>query len=340
MSADLERYVRQMIFPDIGREGQGRLLASAVTVIGCGALGSVIANNLARAGIGHLRIVDRDYVELNNLQRQVLFDEEDITQGLPKAIAAAEKLRRVNSGVEIEPIVADVNPDNVEALITGADLVMDGTDNFETRFLINDACLKRRTPWIYSGTIASYGMTMNIVPGQTACLRCLLAQMPAPGTVPTCDTAGVLNAVVGVVASVASAEAMKLLLQRGVPNPGMLHVDLWDNTYEVFEVPRREDCPACVQGHYEYLEAEEGSTTTALCGRNAVQVRVRGDRRVAFPDLARKLEAAGEVSFNDFMLRFKVDDYELTIFPDARAIVKGTDDEAVARGLYARYIGM
>ncbi|MFQ6058169.1 MAG: ThiF family adenylyltransferase [Anaerolineae bacterium] len=340
MSEGLDRYVRQVIFPGVGQEGQRRLLASAVAVIGCGATGSILANNLVRAGVGRVRIIDRDYIELNNLQRQTLFDEEDIARGLPKAVAAAEKLRRVNSGVEIEPLVADVNYDNVEGLMGDVDLVLDGTDNFETRFLINDACVKLGVPWIYSGVIASYGMTMNIVPHQTPCLRCIFPQAPPPGTTPTCDTAGVLNATAGVIASMASAEALKLLLGRGEPNPGLVHVDLWENTFEVFQASRRDDCPTCGQGRYEYLEAQEGARATVLCGRDAVQVRVRSGRELSLPALAQRLESAGEVTFNEYLLRFKVDGYELTVFPDARAIIKGTSDEAVARSLYARYIGV
>ncbi|MFQ6016223.1 MAG: ThiF family adenylyltransferase [Anaerolineae bacterium] len=340
MNRRFDRYVRQMIYPGIGQEGQEKLLSSAVAIIGCGATGSVMANNLTRAGVKRIKIADRDYIELNNLQRQILFDEQDIERGLPKAVAAAEKLRAINSDVEIEALVTDVNAGNVEGIIEDVDLVLDGTDNFETRYLINDACVKLAIPWIYCGVIASYGMTMNILPGQTPCLRCLFTEAPAPGTLPTCDTAGVLNSVVGAVASIASAEAFKLLLKRGRLNSGLIYVDLWENSFEVFDIQRREEgCLVCGQGRYEYLTAAVGTRTTAICGRDAVQVTLGTGQKLSFPELAAKLEGVGEVSYNQFMLRFKIDGYELTVFPDARAIIKGTVDEGVAKSLYAKYVG-
>ncbi|MCB0245571.1 MAG: ThiF family adenylyltransferase, partial [Anaerolineae bacterium] len=236
---NLARYARQIIFPGLGEAGQRKLLAATVVVIGCGATGTVLANHLARSGVGHLRIVDRDFIELNNLQRQLLFDEQDIADRLPKAEAARRKLSRINSDIEVEGIVADVNPDNIVSLIRDADLVMDGADNFETRFLVNDACAKLGIPWIYSGVISSYGMTMTIRPGETACLRCLLGQMPAPGTTATCDTAGVLAPSVSVVASIAAGEAIKLLAGFGELNDGLINYDLLDNSLEQFEVMRR-----------------------------------------------------------------------------------------------------
>jgi molybdopterin/thiamine biosynthesis adenylyltransferase len=338
--SDLSRYARQVIFPGVGEEGQRKLLGAHVAIVGCGATGSTLANSLVRAGIGRVRIIDRDFIELNNLQRQVLFDEDDISRGLPKAIAAAEKLRRINSTVQIEPVVADVNANNILELIGDADVVLDGTDNFDTRYLINDACVRLLKPWVYSGVIASYGMTMTIIPGQTACLRCLYPNPPAPGTTATCDTAGVLNTVVGVVPNIAANEALKLIIGQGELNTGLIHVDLWSNTFDVFNVPRLADCPACGRHEFEFLSAEAGSQTTSLCGRNAVQVRMRAARLVRFEDLAARLASAGEVSFNEFILRFKVNGYEMTVFPDSRAIIKGTDDETLAKTLYAKYIGM
>jgi molybdopterin/thiamine biosynthesis adenylyltransferase len=342
-----DRYARQTLFAGIGREGQERLRAARVAIIGCGALGTVLANNLARAGVGHLTIADRDFIEANNLQRQVLFDEDDIARSLPKAIAAAAKLRRINSEITIEPLVEDINTDNIEAIVASADLVMDGSDNFETRYLLNDACLKAGKPWIYSGVIASYGVTMNILPGDTACLRCVFPEMPLPGTTPTCDTAGVLNGIVGVIASIASTEALKILLGRTEKiNRAMLWMDLWENTHDQMEIPRMPDCPACGQSNYEFLDTASGGQSASLCGRNAVQVRPQsraGNGHDApamnFPLLAGRLREVGEVNFNDFLLRFRVDGYEFTVFPDARAIIKGTGDQAIARSLYARYIG-
>jgi molybdopterin/thiamine biosynthesis adenylyltransferase len=337
----IDRYSRQTLFGPIGKEGQERLHASRVTIIGCGALGTVLANNLCRAGIGHLVIADRDYIELNNLQRQILFDEDDITRRLPKAIAAAEKLRRINSDTIIEPLVEDINADGIESLVQDTDLVLDATDNFETRYLLNDVCVKYARPWIYSGVIASYGVTMNIVPGDTPCLRCVFPEIPLPGTTPTCDTAGVLNGIVGAISGVASTEALKILLKSEKMSRAMFWMDVWENTCERIELPRQADCITCGQHSYEFLDALSGTNSTNLCGRDAVQVR-NGRRGIVLnlAELAERLHPVGEVSYNDFLLRFNVDTYELTVFPDARAIIKGTDDEQVARSVYARYIGM
>src|SRR5581483_4320363 len=268
----LDRYSRQTLFAPIGKDGQERLRAASVTIIGCGALGTVLANNLCRAGIGKLVIADRDYIEVNNLQRQILFDEDDIARRLPKAIAAAEKLRRVNSEVKVEALVEDINVDGIESLVRETDLVLDATDNFETRYLINDVCVKYQRPWIYSGVIASYGVTMNIVPGDTACLRCAFPEMPMPGTTPTCDTAGVLNGIVGAITGIASTEALKILLKSEKMSRAMVWVDLWENTFDRLELPRQPDCPACGEHQYEFLESL-GASSTSLCGRNAVQVR-------------------------------------------------------------------
>jgi len=269
----------------------------------------------------------------------MLFDEEDIERGLPKAIAAAEKLRKVNSQVEIEPSVVDVHHRNVEEIIEGMDLVLDGTDNFETRYLINDACVKHDTPWIYGGAVGSYGMTMNIIPRQTPCLRCLFVQIPPPGTIPTCETAGILGAIPALIGAIEANEALKLLTGKGKPNAGLIHIDLWENTFELFQVARQENCPACEQGRFEFLEAKEVAMVTSLCGRNAVQITPVTEVTISLPALANRLQAIGEVTFNEFMLRFQVNDYLVTIFPDARAIIRGTSDETVARNLYAKYIG-
>src|SRR5947209_11864790 len=308
----IDRYSRQTLFGPIGKEGQERLHASTVTIIGCGDLGTVLANNLCRAGIGHLVIADRDYIELNNLQRQILFDEDDITRRLPKAIAAAEKLRRINSDTTIEPLVEDINADGIETLVQQSDLVLDATDNFETRYLLNDVCIKYGRPWIYSGVIASYGVTMNIVPGDTPCLRCIFPDMPLPGTTPTCDTAGVLNGIVGVITGVASSEALKILLHSEKMSRAMFWMDVWENTSEGIERPRQPDCPACGQHDYAFLDALSGSSSTSLCGRNAVQVRpAQRSIQLNLPHLAERLRPVGEVSYNDFLLRFTIDAYEL-----------------------------
>lgn len=337
-----DRYARQVIFPGIGPEGQQRLARARVALVGCGALGSVIAEHLARAGVGFLRIVDRDFVELTNLQRQLLFDEADAERGAPKAVAAVEKLSRINSSLTFEPLVQDVNADTVERLVGDVELVMDGTDNFETRYLLNEACVKLGQPWIYSAAIASYGLTMVVLPGQTPCLQCLFPAGPQPGSVDTCDTAGVLNPIPGIVAGLACAEALKLLVgAHHQLTRAITWVDVWHNTFQRTPLGSpMEDCPVCQHGRYEHLQALQGSTATALCGRDAVQVRPRGSSALDLDDLARRLSAVGRVLHTPHLLRLSVDRYELTLFPDARAIIKGTDDPSVARSLYARYVGL
>ena len=338
-----DRYSRQTLFAGIGPAGQERLRASTVAIVGCGALGTVLANNLARAGVGHLRIADRDFIEVNNLQRQILFDEDDIARALPKAVAGAEKLRRVNSEIVVESFVHDITTDNIADFAAGAQLILDGTDNFETRYLINDLSVKTGVPWIYNGVIAAYGVTMTVLPHDTACLRCVFPERPLPGTTPTCDTAGVLNGVVGVIAGMASTEALKVLVGSPQLVRGMTWVDLWENTFDRLDVPRQPDCPACGHADYSFLDADDASEGATLCGRNAVQVRAargaKGPAQLDLAILADRLRPVGEVAQNDFLLRLRVDGYEITVFPDARAIIKGTDDPAMARTLYARYVG-
>jgi molybdopterin/thiamine biosynthesis adenylyltransferase len=352
MNQDIARYARQIIYPGIGEEGQRALLAAHVTIVGVGATGSVLANHLARAGVGHLLLVDRDYLELNNLQRQMLYDEDDIAAMLPKASAAARKLRRINSSIEIQELVADANASNIEGLIAGADVVLDGTDNFATRYLINDACVKLGKPWVYCGVLAAYGMTMTIRPGVTPCLRCVIGELPAPGTVPTCDTAGVIGPIVALLGSIAADEAIKLIVGRGTLNGGMLYADLWENSFDRFDLGGpRPDCPVCGGRDFAFLKAEQGARTTVLCGRDAVQVSVAGAPALDLAGLAERLRAgrvgaddtaggAGAVKVNPYLLRAEIDGHELTVFPDGRAIIKGTNDEALAATLYAKYIGM
>jgi adenylyltransferase/sulfurtransferase len=343
MDVQLARYARQIIYPGIGEAGQAALLAARVTIIGVGATGSVLANHLTRAGVGHLRLVDRDFVELNNLQRQLLYDEEDVAAMLPKAVAAGRKLRRINSQIEIEDVVADVTPANILGFVADADVVLDGTDNFAARYLINDVCVKLGKPWVYCGVIAAYGMTMTIRPGITPCLRCVIGELPAPGTVPTCDVAGVIGPIVTLMGSIAATEALKLLVGRGTLNPGMIYADLWEDSFDRFELGGpRPDCPTCGQHEYPFLNAEAGPRTTSLCGRDAVQVSVAGTQGVDLAGLADRLRAAhvGAIQANPYLLRAQIDGYEFTIFPDGRAIIKGTGDETVAGTLYAKYVGM
>jgi molybdopterin/thiamine biosynthesis adenylyltransferase len=336
-----DRYSRQVLLREIGTSGQKRLLSSSVALVGCGALGTAIASGLVRAGIGHLKLIDRDYVELSNLQRQILFDEEDVAHGLPKAIAAAKKLQKINSEIRIEPIVTDLNAFNVERILEGIDLVVDGTDNFEVRFLINDACVKHGLPWIYGGVIATYGVTMSIIPEQTACLRCLMQEQPPPGTVPTCDTVGVLGAAASVIGALEVSQALKLLLDGGEEFLSRLtQVDVWTGEWTQVQIRRNPECPACGLGRYDFLEAKGGSFVTTLCGREAVQVNVRGDVQLSLPQLAERLKTSGTVQFNGYILRCQVGDVDIAVFPNGRAIIKGTTDEAEARSIYAKYIGV
>jgi molybdopterin/thiamine biosynthesis adenylyltransferase len=337
-----DRYSRQRLFAPIGEAGQARLREARVVIIGCGALGAMQAETLARAGVGHLTLVDRDFVEESNLQRQIMFEESDAGERLPKAIAAVRRIHRVNSDVQAEAIVADVNFENIEEIIIEADLVMDGTDNFETRYLINDACVKAGTPWIYGAAVGAYGLTMTVIPEQTPCLRCVL-EMPEPGAGPTCDTAGVILPIIAIIASIQSTEAIKLLTgQRDELHGSLIRVDVWDfqvNRLQLSNYNGREDCPTCGRREFEFLKGAGRQVTTTLCGRNAVQIGRSGAARLDFAQLAERLKGAGDVAYNDFLLRFRVDDYDITVFRDARSIIRGTQDPAIARGLYARYIG-
>jgi molybdopterin-synthase adenylyltransferase len=339
---NLDRYIRQVRYPPLGEAGQRRLAASRALICGCGALGSVLANTLVRAGVGAVRIVDRDFLELNNLPRQVLFDEDDVAAGLPKAVAAADKLRKINSQVTVEPIVADITPANIEALSAGADVLLDGTDNFETRFLINDAAVHLGLPWVYGGCVGAEGQTMTILPGVTACLRCLLPECPPPGSTPTCDSVGVLAPIVGVIASIEAVEAIKILSgNRDAVSRHLTVVDLWQNhlaRVDLRTLRENSDCPACKRREFSWLAGREGSRAAILCGRNAVQL-TSADRPLSLDELARRLEGVGRITRNPFLLRVAVDKYELNLFPDGRAIITGTSDLAEARTVYAKYVG-
>lgn len=333
-----DRYSRQMLFRPIGAEGQQKLAAARVALVGCGATGSAVAALLARAGVGTLRIIDRDYVEPSNLQRQVLFDEQDAAESLPKAIAAARKIAAFNSQVVAEPHVADLTPATVVQLLGAADLVLDATDNFETRYLINDYCVQQRLPWVYAAAVGSYAVTMNVIPGETACLACVFPASPR-GMVETCDTAGILNSAVNLVASIEATEALKFLVgARDQLRRTMLSFDVWTNERsEIATAKPRPGCRACGEHDFAHLAGEARPQIT-LCGRNSVQIHERL-RPVDFGELKTRLEPHGEVRHNDFVLKFFRAPYELTLFPDGRAIIKGTTDTAVARSLYARFIG-
>jgi molybdopterin/thiamine biosynthesis adenylyltransferase len=335
-----ERYSRQILFAGIGAEGQRKLAAARVAIIGCGATGSALANLLARAGVGTLRVIDRDYVEPSNLQRQSLFDEKDAAESLPKAIAAARKIAGFNSQIVVEPKVEDLVPANIEASLEGISLLLDSTDNFETRYLINDYAVDRSLPWIYSAAVGSYAVTLNILPCQTACLACLFPDSPR-GMVETCETSGILNSAVNLVASVAATEALKLLV-AGANAPHLrrtlLSFDVWTNEHaEISAAKPRPECRACGKRDLIHLAGEARPHIT-LCGRNSVQIHER-QRPIDFAAMDRRLQPHGIVRHNDFVLKFWHDPYEMTLFPDGRAIIKGTTDTAVARSLYARYVG-
>lgn len=332
-----------MILPAIGRAGQERLAAAHVLIAGCGALGSASANLLARAGVGRLTIVDRDYVELHNLQRQSLFDEQDVEAHVPKAAAAADKLGRVNSAIEVRSVVEDINSATIERLLGGVDLVVDGLDNFETRYLINDAAVKLGVPWVYGGVIGTYGLTMTIRPGSTACLRCVFPEPPAAGSAPTCDTAGVLGPAVDVIAAMQAAEAIKLIVgDTAALNPGLFSIDVWNLAFERVPLPGpMVGCPTCGAGRFEFLEQRDSNRTSVLCGHDAVQMRVTPPAQLDLAEIGTRLAPLGETLSNAFLVRFRPfeSEHELTIFPDGRAIIKGTDDPTEAKVLYARYVG-
>ncbi|HKI00219.1 MAG TPA: ThiF family adenylyltransferase [Candidatus Sulfotelmatobacter sp.] len=366
-SAENDRYSRQILFRGIGPEGQRKLASARVAIVGCGATGSALAGLLARAGVGTLRIIDRDYVEPSNLQRQSLFDEQDAAESLPKAIAASRKIAAFNSRILVEPKVEDLVPANIQTLLEGMELILDGTDNFETRYLINDYAVEHAIPWIYSAAVGSYAVTLNVLPGQTACLACIFPDSPR-GMVETCETSGILNSAVNLVASIAATEALKLLV---APKPSvaeahvqeedaiaalkrcatqkqaepasplrrtLLSFDVWTNEHaEISAAKPRPGCRACGERDFVHL-AGEGRPHITLCGRNSVQIHER-HRPIDFTEMDQRLQPHGVVRHNDFVLKFWHDPYEMTLFPDGRAIIKGTTDTAVARSLYARYVG-
>jgi molybdopterin/thiamine biosynthesis adenylyltransferase len=333
-----ERYSRQILFRGVGVEGQRRLAAARVAIVGCGATGSATVSLLARSGVGTIRIIDRDYVEPSNLQRQSLFDETDAKESLPKAVAAARRIAAFNSEIVVEPKVADLTPDSVEVLLEGVELLLDGTDNFETRYLVNDYAISKSVPWIYAAAVGSYGVTLNVLPGTTACLACMFPDSPQ-GTFETCETAGILNSAVNLVASIEASEALKLLVgATDKMRRTLLSFDVWSNERaEVGAATPRVGCRACGKRDFIHL-AGEGRPHITLCGRNSVQIHER-HRPVDFAEMNGRLKPHGTVRHNDFVLKFWREPYEITLFPDGRAIIKGTTDAAVARSLYARYIG-
>lgn len=344
MSDFSSRYSRQILFPEIGDKGQQQLAEARVLIVGCGALGTVQADLLSRAGAGFLRLADRDFIEESNLQRQTLFSEDDVRNGTPKAVAARQRLGEINSQVRVEACVVDVNAGNIESLAAGMDCILDAADNFETRFLVNDTAVKFGIPWVYGAAVGSYGLAMTIVPRETPCLRCVFNDMPAPGTSQTCDTAGVLGPAVTIVASFQAAEALKIMTgNRHRICRKLMQIDVWENTFRQIEVSGLKDpgtCRCCGQGHFDFLEGRKRSLTATLCGRDSVQIHSTEGRQLDLKELARRLKRVGSVRLNQFLLRFQVEQYEIAVFADGRGIVRGTLDTQVARSVYARYIGV
>ena len=386
---NLDRYSRQLLFTGIGREGQVRLGQSSVVIIGCGALGAMQAEMLARAGVGRLRLIDRDFVEESNLHRQIMFEERDAAERVPKAVAAAARISRINSETLVEPVVRDVNYTNIEYLIRDTDVILDGTDNFETRYLINDAAVRARKPWIYGAAVGAHGVQMTIRPTVTPCLRCIFPEMPAPGTSPTCDTAGVILPIIATIASYQVVEALKILTgQTDRLHGTLLQFDLWENRFSRLRIDRMSsvECRTCHDGIYDFLNQQSGQLVTSLCGRNTIQISPPPPKLappklappklapptlapptlapptlapptlaspsgqsdtdnwpekpvIDLPELADQLRNVGEVSYNAYLLKFRIGEIEMTIFPDARCLIKGTEDPGVARSLYARYLG-
>ena len=338
-----DRYSRQILFNGIGVSGQEKIGRGRILLVGCGALGSVIAEIMVRAGIGRITIADRDYIDESNLQRQSLFTEADCRSGLPKAIAAARHLRAINSSVDVRPEVLDVRSSTIQALVQGQDIILDGTDNFETRYLLNDASLRWDKPWVYGACVGAYGMSVAFVPHVTPCLRCILQLMPPPGSSPTCDTTGVIGPIVHVVAALESAEALKLLTgQRDLLNRKLITVDLWGNRLAAMDLSAQRpdhECPACGKGRLEFLDGLHEGHADMLCGRNAVQISRTVPRPVELAPIARRLSELGSVTHNEFLLKAKIGEFEVALFRDGRAIVKGTQDIGEARRVYSRFIG-
>ena len=337
-----ERYSRQILFSPIGANGQEKLKKSRVLLVGCGALGAAHAEILARAGVGFLRIVDRDFVEFSNLQRQTLFSETDAKERMPKAVAAKRRIADINSEIEVEAVVADINYSNVESFVKDIDLILDGTDNFQVRYLVNDACVKWSKIWIYGAAVSSYGATMTIFPKRTPCLRCVFEEIPPAGSAPTCDTAGVIQPIITSIAAIQTTEALKILTANiDDLHCSLMQIDVWRNDWRKISLGApNDDCECCAKRNFEFLKAESGEFSAVLCGRNAVQIAAPKLTEINLELLAERLKNLGEIKLNEYLLRLDLPDYELTVFRDARAIIRGTDDVSVARSIYAKYVGV
>lgn len=335
----MERYEKQILFHEIGLEGQMKLLNKKVVIIGCGALGTVISNNLVRSGVGFIKLIDRDYIEISNLQRQNLFDEDDIINNLPKAVAAANKLKRINSSIIIESILTDVNSKNIESLCEGMDVIMDATDNLQTRYLINDISIKLNIPWIYGGAIGSTGMIHTIIPHETPCLRCMFPEIPPIGSTDTCDTVGVLNSITSIVASIQSTEAIKLLVdKKDAIIKGLQYIDIWANEFETIDLNINSNCVACGEKRFDFLERATDEAVY-LCGKNSIQINPL-QKNISVEEIINRLKSLNiEVKRNAYFIKFTVEDVQFTLFYDGRAMLKNTSDINRAMSLYTRYVG-
>jgi len=336
-----DRYSRQILFSPIGTKGQEILLSTRVLIVGCGALGSSHSEMLARAGVGNLRIVDRDFVEFSNLQRQTLFSESDAENRLPKAVAAQNRLAEVNPSINVEAIVADINASNIDSLVKDCDIVIDGSDNFQLRYLVNDACVKHSIPWVYGSAVSSYGSAMTIIPRETPCLRCVFEEMPDAGSSPTCDTAGVIMPIISTISAIQVSEAIKLLVNdRDSLHRTLMQIDVWTNERHAIRLGEpNADCPACAQQKFEFLDAANGDSSAVLCGRDAVQISPSRRTEIDLALLATRMRSVGDVKHNEYLVRFFSGENEVTVFRDGRAIIKGTDDISVGRSIYARFVG-
>jgi adenylyltransferase/sulfurtransferase len=331
------RYSRQILLDKIKKEGQDKLAEGRVIIMGCGALGTNIANNLVRGGIGLITVVDRDIIELNNLQRQNLYNEKDV--GLPKASVLSQKLKKINSDIRINVIVDDINNKNIEKFIKNSNIVLDGTDNMQTRFLINDVCVKNNIPWIYGGAIETEGMTMNIIPQKTPCLRCLIENIPNPGSLPTCDTIGVLNTIPNVIANIQTTEAIKIILNKKI-NDGLIVYNIWSHDFNNYKIKRRSNCECCGKHNFEYLSNTKNEDMISICGSGAIQITPENKMSISFENLAIRLKKVGKVDVHPIILRLNIKKYEINIFRDGRAIITGTNDKKIAKSLYTKYIGL
>ncbi len=335
-----DRYSRQILFSAIGEAGQKKIRASKVVLVGCGALGTVSSEMLTRAGIGRLTLIDRDFVEESNLQRQSLFTEKDAQRGLPKAAVAERELRAINSDVEVEGVIEDVTWQNIDRLCRDSDLIVDGTDNFETRFLMNDFAVKEEVPWIYGACVGSYGVAFAFQPNLSACLQCLFEQPTDVGTTETCDTAGILAPIVHAVAAFQVAQGLKILVGES-PLQEILQIDVWTGTWQTItaQKARSQQCRCCGESQFHFLEGQENRRLTRLCGRNSVQISPPRPTRSNLQQISKRLDKSAQIDLNEYLLRIRVDGYEIALFADGRSIIRGTDDFTEARALYAKYIG-